>query len=95
MNDERRDRIQELLLQGEVERAALAADVAGLRRELDERRQKLRFAGTALTAIATVATVAYKFFGSGSLAVRVGRIASAAGVLFQLSRAAFRTKRFW
>jgi len=95
MSEDRKARIQELLRQGEAERAALAADVAGLRRELDERREKLRFAGTALTAVATAVTVAYKFFGRGSLAVRVGRLASAAGVLFQLSRAAFRTKRFW
>jgi hypothetical protein len=95
VNEDRRERIRELLQQGEAERAALAAEVAGLRKQFDERRDKLRFAGTALTAVATAATVAYKFFGSGSLAVRVGRIASAAGVLFQLSRAAFRTKRFW
>ena len=95
MSQESRERIRQLVQQGEIEREELAAEVAGLRRQFDERREKLRFAGTALTAVATVATVAYKFFGSGSLAVRVGRIASAAGVLFQLSRAAFRTKRFW
>jgi len=95
VSGEGRERIRELLERGEGERAELVADVARLRAEIDERREKLRFAGTALTAIATVVTVAYKFFGRGSLAVRVGRIASAAGVLFQLSRAAFRTKRFW
>jgi hypothetical protein len=95
MSEDRAERIRQLLAQGEAERRDLAAAVAGLRSEWDARREKLRFAGTALTVIATAVTVAYKFFGRGSLAVRVGRIASAAGVLFQLSRAAFRTKRLW
>lgn len=95
MTAESQERIRQLVLQGEAEREDLAADVAGLRRKFDDRREKLRFAGTALTTVATVVTVLYKFFGRGSLAVRVGRIASAAGVLFQLSRAAFRAKRFW
>jgi len=95
MSESSRERIRQLLQQGDSQRADLAAAVAGLRAELDEKREKLRFAGTALTAVATAVTVAYKFFGRGSLAVRVGRIASAAGVLFQLSRAAFRTKRFF
>ena len=95
MKGEREERIRQLVARGESEREDLVAEIAGLRREFDERREKLRFAGTALTAVATVVTVLYKFFGKGSLAVRVGRLASAAGVLFQLSRAAFRAKRFF
>ena len=91
MSAERPDRIQQLLARGEAERQDLAAEIALLRREVDGKREKLRYAGAALTTIATVVTVLYKFFGRGALAVRVGRIASAAGVLFQLSRAAFRT----
>jgi len=94
MSAESQERIRQLVARGEAERRDLAAEIAFLRREVDDKREKLRFAGTALTAVATVVTVLYKFFGRGSLAVRVGRIASAAGVLFQLSRAAFRAKRF-
>jgi hypothetical protein len=95
MSPKTAERVEELRRQGERERAELAAEVAALRNEFEERRRQLRFAGTAVTVIATAGTVLYKIFGRTSIAYRVGRIASAAGVLFQLGRAAFRTKRFW
>jgi hypothetical protein len=95
MSPKTAERVEELRRQGERERAELAAEVAALRHEFEERRRQLRFAGTAVTVIATAGTVLYKIFGRTSVAYRVGRIASAAGVLFQLGRAAFRTKRFW
>ena len=95
MSPERAERIEELRRQGERQRAALAGDLAVLRLEFEQRRSQLRFASTAVTVIATVGTVLYKIFGHSSVAYQVGRIASAAGVLFQLGRAAFRTRRFW
>lgn len=95
MNAGRAARIEELRRQGERERAALAEDLAALRRDFEGRRAQLRWAGGALTAIATTGTVLYKIFAHSSVAYRAGRIASAAGVLFQLGRAAFRIKRFW
>ena len=69
--------------------------LAALRHDFEERRSQLRFAGAAVTAAATAGTVLYKIFGHASVAYRVGRIASAAGVLFQLGRAAFRMRRSW
>lgn len=95
MSPETAERIGELRRKGERERAALAADLAALRHDFEERRAQLRFAGNAITVIATAGTVLYKIFGRTSVAYRAGRIASAAGVLFQLGRAAFKAKRFW
>lgn len=95
MNDAARERIEELRRRGEAERLALTADLAALRAEYQARRSQIRFAGTAVTVIATVATVLYKIFGRTSVAYRVGRLASAAGVLFHLGRAAFNTRRRW
>ncbi len=95
MNDAARERIEEMRLRGEAERLALAADLEALRAEYDSRRSQIRFAGAAVTAIATVGTVLYKLFGRTSVAYRVGRLASAAGVLFHIGRAAFKTRRLW
>ena len=95
MNDAARERIEELRRRGEVERQALASDVAALRAEYEERRSQLRFAGTALTVIATAGTVLFKLFGKSSVAYRAGQIASAAGVLFHIGRAAFKAKKSW
>jgi hypothetical protein len=95
MSPETAERIEELRRKGERERATLAADLTALRQDFEQRRSQLRFAGNTITVVATVGTVLYKIFGRTSVAYRVGRIASAAGVLFQLGRAAFKTKRFW
>lgn len=88
-------RIEDLRRQGERHRADLASELAALRNDFEQRRSQLRFVGNVVTVLATAGTVLYKIFGRSSVAYRVGRIASAAGVLFQLGRAAFRTKRFW
>ena len=95
MSADRVKRLEQLRLQGEGQRAALAEDLAALRRDFEGRRAQLRWAGGALTAMATTGTVLYKIFARSSLAYQAGRIASAAGVLFQLGRAAFRIKRSW
>jgi len=95
MNDAARERIEELRRRGEGERLALAADVADLRADYEARRSQIRFAGTAATAIATVGTVLFKLFGRTSVAYRVGKLASAAGVLFHIGRAAFRTRKLF
>lgn len=95
MNDAARERIEELRRRGKAERLALVSDLAALRAEYQARRSQIRLASTALTAIATLATVLYKLFGRTSVAFRVGRLASAAGVLFHIGRAAFRTRKLW
>ena len=95
MNDAARGRIEELRRRGEEERLALATELKGLRADYEARRSQIRFAGTAVTAILTIGTVLFKLFGRTSVAYRVGRLASAAGVLFHIGRAAFRTRRLW
>lgn len=95
MNDAARERIEELRRRGEEERLALAAELKGLRSDYEARRSQIRFAGTAVTAIATIGTVLFKLFGRTSVAYRVGRLASAAGVLFHIGRAAFKTRKLW
>ena len=95
MNNAARERIEELRRRGEVERQALASDIAALRTEYENRRSQLRFAGTALTVIATTGTILFKLFGKSSVAYRAGQIASAAGVLFHIGRAAFKAKKSW
>ena len=95
MNDAGRERLEELQRRGEEERLALAAEVAGLRADYEVRRSQMRFAGTAVTVIATIGTVLFKVFGRTSVAYRVGKLASAAGVLFHIGRAAFKTRRLW
>ena len=95
MNDAARERVEELRRRGDEERLALAADLADLRADYDARRSQIRFAGTAVTAIATIGTVLFKLFGRTSVAYRVGKLASAAGVLFHIGRAAFKTRRLW
>ena len=95
MNAAAQERIEELRQKGDVERRALASDVAALRAEYEERRSQLRFASTALTVIATAGTVLFKIFGKSSVAYRAGQIASAAGVLFHIGRAAFKAKKSW
>lgn len=95
MNDAARERIEELRRRGEEERLALAGDLAGLRADYEARRSQIKFAGTAATVIATIGTVLFKLFGRTSVAYRVGKLASAAGVLFHIGRAAFRTRKLW
>jgi hypothetical protein len=88
-------RLEELRRKGEGERTALASEVSALRHDFEERRSQVRFAGNVVTVLATAGTILYKIFGRSSLAYRVGQVASAAGVLFQLGRAAFRTRKFF
>ena len=95
MSVEAEARVAQLRAEGERQRAALAGELTGIRGEIEERRSQLRFAGNALTILATAGTVLYKIFGKTSVAYRVGRLASAAGILFQLGRAAFKTRRSW
>ena len=95
MNDAARQRIEDFRLKGDAERHALAAEVAQLRADYEKRRSQIRFAGNAATVIATVGTVLFKLFGRTSVAYRVGKLASAAGVLLHIGRAAFRARKLW
>jgi len=90
------DRIlEELVRRGEIERRALVDAVEGISDEVERRRTQWRIAGFAAAGIAAALTAAYKLFGKGSLAAKVGRYSSAASLLLGLTRSALRLRRFF
>jgi hypothetical protein len=91
----RGDRIEGLRRRGEFERDTLAREVAGLRGEIDRRRKHWKTAGWIAGGIAAAWTVGTKLFGKRSLAARLGRISSAASLLFGLGRTVGKLKKFW
>lgn len=93
--DVRGDRIEGLRRRGEFERDTLAREVVGLRAEIGRRRKHWKTAGYIAGAIAAAWTVGTKLFGRRSLAARLGRISSAASLLFGLGRTVGRLRKFW
>lgn len=91
----RGDRIEGLRRRGEFERDTLAREVAGLRDEIGRRRKYWKTAGFVAGALAAAWTVGMKLFGRRSLAVRLGRLSSAASLLFGLGRTVGRLRKFW
>ncbi len=90
-----KDRMEELIRQGALARDDLSRSVLGLRAEIESRRARWKIASVIATGLATGATVAYKLFGKSSIAMKVGKTASAVSVLVGLTRAALRVRRFW
>ena len=87
-------RLEELVRRGEIERRALAGAVGEIAQEVHRRRAQWRIAGFLAAGLAAAATAAYKLFGKGSLAAKVGRYSSAASLVLGLTRAALRLRRF-
>ncbi len=88
-------RIDELVRRGKIERQALAEAVGDISEELERRRTQWRIVGFLAGGLAAAATAAYKLFGKGSLAARIGRYSSAASLVLGLARAALRLRRFF
>jgi len=95
MNDTRRDRLEGLRRRGEFERDVLAREVAGLRREIERVGSRWKTAGWIAGGLAAAWTVGHKLFGKHSLSAKLGRVASAASILFGLGRAVGRARKFW
>ena len=91
----RRDRIEGLRRRGEFERDVLAREVAGLRAEIDRTGARWKMAGWIAGGLAAAWTVARNLFGKHSLSAKLGRISSAASVLFGLGKAVGRVRKFW
>jgi len=91
----RADRIEGLRRRGEFERDVLAREVAGLRAEIDRTGSRWKMAGWIAGGLAAAWTVGRNLFGRHSLSAKIGRISSAASVLFGLGRAVGRVRRFW
>jgi hypothetical protein len=93
MKDSER-RLEELVRRGEIQRRALAGTVGEIAQEVHRRRAQWRIASFLAGGLAAAATAAYKLFGKGSLAAKVGRYSSAASLVLGLTRAALRLRRF-
>jgi hypothetical protein len=89
------ERIETLVRRGEAQRHELAEAVEEIRAEIERRRTQWRIAGLVAGGLAAGATAAYKLFGKGSLAAKVGRYSSAASLLLGLGRAALSLRRFF
>lgn len=91
----RAERIDGLRLRGEFERETLAREVAGLREEVERRRANWKTAGWIAGGLAVAWTVGHKLFGRQSLSAKLGRLSSAASLLFGLGRAVGRLRKLW
>jgi hypothetical protein len=89
------DRIDGLRRRGEFERDVLSREVAGLRAEIDRTGSRWKTAGWIAGALAAAWTVGHKLFGKRSLSAKIGRLSSAASVLFGLGRAVGRARKLW
>lgn len=94
VKERRSDRIEGLRRRGEFERDVLAGEVGRLRADLAERRSHWKTAGLVAGGLAAAWTVGNKLFGKRSLASKLGRISSAASVLFGLGKAVGKFRRF-
>ena len=90
----RADRIEGLRRRGEFERDVLVRDVQRLRQELAERRAHWKTAGIVAGGLAAAWTVGNKLFGKRSLAARLGKVSTAASLLFGLGKAVGKFRRF-
>ena len=95
MNETGRDRIEGLRRRGEFERDVLAREVAGLRGEIERVSSRWKTAGWIAGGLAAAWTVGHKLFGKRSLSAKLGRVSSAASILFGLGRAVGRARKFW
>ena len=93
--DKRADRIEGLRRRGEFERDVLSREVAGLRAEVDRTGARWRTAGYIAGGLAAAWTVGSKLFGKNSLSAKLGRVTSAASILFGLGKAVGRVRKFW
>ena len=90
----RAERIEGLRRRGEFERDVLVRDVQRLRLELAERRAHWKTAGIVAGGLAAAWTVGNKLFGKRSLAARLGKVSTAASLLFGLGKAVGKFRRF-
>ena len=89
------DRIEGLRRRGEFERDVLSREVAGLRAEIDRTGARWKTAGWIAGGLAAAWTVGHKLFGKRSLAAKLGRISSAATVIFGIGKAIGRARKLW
>lgn len=92
--ERRSERIEGLRRRGEFERDVLAQELGRLREDVAQRRAHWKTAGIVAGSLAAAWTVGNKLFGKRSLAAKLGRISSAASVLFGLGKAVGKFRKF-
>ena len=90
----RAERIEGLRRRGEFERDVLAGEVSRLREDLAQKRAHWKTAGIVAGGLAAAWTIGHKLFGKNSLSAKLGRLSSAASVLFGLGKAVGKFRRF-
>lgn len=91
----RADRIEGLRRRGEFERDTFSREVAGLKGVIDAKRARWKTAGWIAGIAAAAWAVGSRLFGRHSISAKIGRLTSAAQILFGLGRAVGRVRRFW
>lgn len=91
----RAERIEGLRRRGEFERDTLAREIAGLRGAIDEKRARWKAAGLIAGIAAAAWTIGHKLFGKSSLSAKLGRVTSAAQIVFGLGRAIGKLRKPW
>jgi hypothetical protein len=90
----RAERLDGLRRRGEFERETLAREVAGLRDAIAEKRSRWKTATLIAGGAAAAWTVGHKLFGKNSLSAKLGRLTSAAQILFGLGKAVGKVRKF-
>jgi hypothetical protein len=91
----REERLAALVARGREERESLATATADMRVEIERRRAQWKLASMLAIGAAAAGTIAYKLFGSASLAARLGRSASVFSLVIGLLRAFQKVRRFF
>lgn len=91
----REERLAALVSRGREEREFLAGATADIRVEIERRRAQWKLASMLATGLAAAGTIAYKLFGSTSVAARLGRSASVLSLAIGLLRAFQKVRRFF
>lgn len=93
--ESRSKRIEGLRRRGEFERETLVREITGLRESMDAKRARWKMVAWIAGIAASMWTVGTKLFGKHSLSAQLGRITSAAQLVFGLGRAVSKVRKFW
>ncbi len=94
-SESRPERIEGLRRRAEFEREMLVREVTGLRESIDVKRARWKMVAWIAGIAASAWTVGTRLFGKHSLSAKLGRITSAAQLLFGVGRALGKVRRFW
>ena len=89
------ERLEALRREGESCRESLAAAVGEVRDEIAVKRARWKAASLIAGGLAAAGAIAFRVFGRNSPAAQIGRLTSAASLIFGLGRAVGRLRRIF